>query len=267
MLDEIGLWTKIKLKIIGDYASAYSKLLKAYKLHYIYIDGFAGVGEHISKDTGTTVKGSPLIVLDIKPKFEEYHFVDIDAVKINGLKQVTASRPNVYIHLGDCNNILPNIIFPTIQYKDYRRGFCLLDPYGLHLNWNVILSAGKMRTVDLLINFPIMDINRNVLRNDIKDISSQNITRMNCFWGDDSWMGIAYEPAKNLFGWAIKAPNASQLITIEFQKRLRQMATFKYVTDPLPMRNSRHNVVYFLFFASQNETAVKIMGDIFHHYN
>jgi hypothetical protein len=44
MLDEIGHWTEIKLKIIGEYARAYSRLLKAYKLHYVYIDGFAGAG-------------------------------------------------------------------------------------------------------------------------------------------------------------------------------------------------------------------------------
>jgi three-Cys-motif partner protein len=262
-LDEIGNWTEMKLEIIRDYAGAYSKLLKAYNLHYLYIDGFAGAGEHISKSTGRIVKGSPLIVLDIKPPFEEYHFVDIDSNKIGGLKNIVADRPGVYLHIGDCNTILPKNIFPTIQYKDFRRAFCLLDPYGLHIDWNVIQSAGKIGTIDLLLNFPIMDINRNVLRTNPEDISSENMTRMNRFWGDDSWMGIAYESTSNLLGWLMKVTNASKVITEAFQQRLNQVASFQYVSDRLPMRNSKRNIVYFLFFASQNETAIKIMRGIF----
>jgi hypothetical protein len=39
----------------------------------------------------------------------------------------------------------------------------LLDPYGLHLNWEVIQAAGNMKSIDLFVNFPIMDINRNAL--------------------------------------------------------------------------------------------------------
>jgi len=267
MLEEIGHWTEIKLEILREYARAYSKLLKARNFRYLYIDGFAGAGEHISKSTGRIVKGSPLIVLDVDPPFEEYHFVDIDSTKIDGLKEIVADRPGVYLHVGDCNTILPKNIFPTIQYEDFRRGFCLLDPYGLHIDWNVIQSAGKIGTIDLLLNFPIMDINRNMLRSSPEDISPENMARMNRFWGDDSWVGIAYERTSNLLGWLMKVPNASKLITAAFQQRLNHVAAFQYVSDRLPMRNSKRNIVYFLFFASQNETAVKIMTSIFRKYS
>ena len=39
----------------------------------------------------------------------------------------------------------------------------MLDPYGLHLDWEVIETAGKMRSIEIFLNFPIMDMNRNAL--------------------------------------------------------------------------------------------------------
>jgi hypothetical protein len=31
----------------------------------------------------------------------------------------------------------PKKLLPTIKYGDYKRALCLLDPYGLHLDWDV----------------------------------------------------------------------------------------------------------------------------------
>jgi hypothetical protein len=60
--DEIGYWSEIKLDIVKDYASAYSRILTAQRnptLHHVYIDAFAGAGVHISKSTGGYILGSP----------------------------------------------------------------------------------------------------------------------------------------------------------------------------------------------------------------
>jgi hypothetical protein len=48
-MDPIGLWSEVKLAIIRDYLPAYSKLVTEYKLHHLYIDGFAGFGLHQRK--------------------------------------------------------------------------------------------------------------------------------------------------------------------------------------------------------------------------
>jgi len=66
--DEIGIWSEVKLAIIKDYAAAYAKILDKNRresvpsLKWIYIDAYAGPGYHLSKKTGETVQGSPLIV-------------------------------------------------------------------------------------------------------------------------------------------------------------------------------------------------------------
>ncbi len=51
-----------------------------------------------------------------------------------------------------------------------------------------------------------------------------------------------------------------------FRNRLEEVAGFKYVPKPVPMRNSTGAVVYYLYFASPNKTGAKIVGDIFRKY-
>ena len=60
-LDEIGYWSEIKLDIIKKYAAAYSKIMnnQPYIKRYQYIEGFAGAGIHISKNTNEFIAGSP----------------------------------------------------------------------------------------------------------------------------------------------------------------------------------------------------------------
>jgi hypothetical protein len=51
-----------------------------------------------------------------------------------------------------------------------------------------------------------------------------------------------------------------------FRDRLKKVAGFQYVPDPLPMKNSNNVVVYYLFLASQKAVAEKIIRDIFTKY-
>jgi len=71
--DEIGYWSEIKHDIIKKYAGAYSTILSR-RFQHAYIDAFAGAGVHMSKTTGTFVKGSPLNALDVTPPFSEFLF-------------------------------------------------------------------------------------------------------------------------------------------------------------------------------------------------
>ena len=164
--DTIGDWSEIKLDIVREYATAYSTIFggkRQTRFHHVYVDAFAGAGIHLSKMTGNFISGSPLNALLVNPPFREFHFIDLDGKKVASLKKLIDDRHNVQIYEGDCNDILLKKVFPKVQFDNYRRGLCLLDPYGLHLNWNVIQTAGGMRSIDLFLNFPIMDMNRTAL--------------------------------------------------------------------------------------------------------
>jgi three-Cys-motif partner protein len=265
--DEIGYWSEIKLDIVKEYAAAYSKILCAQTrppLEHVYIDAFAGAGVHVSKTTGDFVSGSPINALLVQPPFREYHLIDLDSTKVEALRRRIGPRADVFVHEGDCNKILLEQILPRVRYEDYRRALCLLDPYGLHLSWQVIRTAGHLKSVDLFLNFPVADMNRNVLWHDPKNVDPADIERMNAFWGDDTWRRIAYTTERDLFGHEEKTDN--ETVAQGFRQRLRQVAGFDHVLDPLPMRNSKGAVVYYLFFASQKLVAGSIVKDIFAKY-
>lgn len=265
--DEINYWSEIKLDIVREYAGAYSTILAAQTaphLHHIYIDAFAGSGIHISKSTGEFVPGSPLNALLVKPPFQEYHFIDLHSGKADSLRVLTGSRLDVSVHEGDCNELLLEKVFPRAEYKDYRRALCLLDPYGLHLNWEVILTAGQMKTIEIFLNFPVADMNRNVLWHVPENVDPKQIARMSAFWGDESWREAAYDRTLSLFGWEEKT--STQDVVKAFQQRLKEVAGFKHVPEPIPMRNSKGAVIYYLFFASHKPAAEHIVREIFDKY-
>jgi three-Cys-motif partner protein len=265
--DEIGYWSEIKLDIVKDYASAYSRILAAQRnpsLQHVYIDAFAGAGVHISKTTGEYIPGSPINALLVKPPFREYHLIDIDRQKVASLRDLVKNRTDVHIHEGDCNRILVEQIFPNVRWEQYRRGLCLLDPYGLQLTWKVIETAGKARAIDMFLNFPVADINRNVLWRHPEGVDAADLKRMNEFWGDDSWRQIAYTTKRDLFGHLEKEEN--EVVAEGFRQRLLKVAGFKHVPEPLPMRNTKGATVYYLFFASHKPTAENIVIDVFNKY-
>ena len=219
---------------------------------------------HLSRTSGKFVPGSPKNALAVQPPFREYHLIDIDEDRVESLKELIGKRSDVHIYSGDCNQILLNEVFPQVQFEDYRRGLCILDPYGLHLDWKVIKTAGLERSIDLFLNFPVADINRNVLWHDPTNVAPQDVARMNRFWGDESWRDIAYSTSGNLFGFPEKESN--EIVAEAFRRRLKEIAGFSRVPRPLPMRNSKGAIVYYLFFASQKDTAENIVEEIFEEY-
>jgi three-Cys-motif partner protein len=272
-IDEIGPWSVVKLDILKRYAVEYSKILSNQKnppFFHVYIDAFAGTGYHLSKATGEMVLGSPLNALLVRPPFREYHLIDLDGDKVAGLNELIGTRQDVFVHKGNCNQVLLQEVFPRVQRTDFKgggfkRGLCLLDPYKLTLDWEVIREAGSMKSLDIFINFPIHDINRTVLHHDPEGVSPANIARLTAFWGDESWRDVAYEKSQGLFG-TIEEKVSNRRFAEAFRERLRKAAGFKRVPEPLPMRNSKGSTIYYLFFASHKDTAEHIVTYIFDNF-
>jgi three-Cys-motif partner protein len=264
---EIGVWSEAKLDIVSRYAKEYSKILSNQEWceAHVYIDAFAGAGTHRAKRTGEMVPGSPLNALDVSPPFTEHHFIDLDEQKIRALEQEVGSRSDVHVYHGDCNEVLLRDVFPRVTFERYRRALCLLDPYGLHLSWEVIREASRLRTVEIFLNFPIHDMNRNVLVRDPTKMNPRQVDRMDAFWGDNSWREVAYATEANLFGYEEKICTNDELAEA-FRRRLMGIAGFTHVPKPVYMRNSLGAGLYYLFFASQKPVAEKIVESIFDKY-
>ncbi|MHC4660278.1 MAG: three-Cys-motif partner protein TcmP [Planctomycetota bacterium] len=269
IIDEIGPWTEVKLEIIKEYATAYSTILNARpeNFHHVYIDAFAGLGLHRSKTSGEFVPGSPMNALMVSPPFKEYNFIDIEMAKVENLESISQERPQeVKVYHGDCNEILLNEVFTRIEWRKFRRALCLLDPYKLQLDWNVIKMAGKMKTIEIFLNFPIMHINRAVLRRDQENVSTEQKQLMTRYWGDDSWLRFIRK-TPSLFKDVEFEEKASNIeIVNTFRDRLKKIAGFSDVPEPTPMKNTKGGTVYYLFFASHKSVAKYIVEDIFKKY-
>ncbi len=265
--DEIGYWSEVKLDITRKYASAYSAIMNKQRSirGYLYIDAFAGSGVHVKKQTNEFITGSPLNALVVSPAFPEYHFIDLDGDKVDRLRQTVGERRNVFFHKGDCNKVLLAEVFPRCRYEDYRRALCLLDPYGLNVNWEVLRQAGGMKSIEIFYNFMIMDANMNVLWRSPEKVQASQVPRMDAVWGDHSWVQAAYKKIPGLFG-EMEEKTTNKALIEAFRDRLKKVAGFEYVPEPMPMRNSKGSVIYYLFFASPNRTGGKIVKNIFDNY-
>jgi three-Cys-motif partner protein len=269
--ESIGNWTEIKLHIIKEYAAAYTRILKeqSWCRAYAYIDAFAGPGTFVSREARErTIPGSPLNALNVDGKFTEYHFIDIERSRIDSLKDLVAGRPDVgsiHFYVGDANEVLVSKVLPQFRYNSFRRALCILDPYGVDIEWSTIESIAGARTMDLFINFPLMDINRNAALKTLEVSNPIEGRRFTKLWGDQSWKRLAYVEQRRLFEESvlIKKIKANETIKNGFLARLREKAGFPFLAEPILMRNTAGGPLYFLFFASHQRVAQKIAQDIF----
>jgi three-Cys-motif partner protein len=266
-IDEVGYWTEIKLQILREYSSAYAQILgkQPYIRHYAYIDGFAGAGSHVSKTTGMEIEGSPAIALKVQPPFSYYHFIDLSGERAARIRRLAAGHANVTVYEGDCNKVLLEQVFPQCRYDQFRRALCLLDPYDLNPNWEVVETAGKMKSIEIFLNFMIMDANMNVLKKNPDAVLPAQVQRMTEFWGDESWRQVAYMKHRGLFG-DIELKSGNDAVVTAYRNRLQKVAGFAYVPEPIPMRNSTGSIIYYLVFASNNKTGDKIARAIFNKW-
>jgi three-Cys-motif partner protein len=267
--DEVGVWSELKLEIVEKYGSAYTGAFANQRgLKKFYVDAFSGAGVHISKRSRGQIDGSPARALKTLPPFDGFYFIDMDAQKTAHLRKLCTNRSDVHIETGDASKYLTQTLLPTIKYEDYKRALCLFDPYGLHLEWRAMEMAGQSRAIDMFLNFPVMDMNRNAIWRNPSAVPKDGIDRMNRFWGNESWREVAHteHPQGNLFGARDIVKQDNDAIVDAFRERLRKVAGFQFVPEPLPMKNSTNAVVYYLFFASQKSVAQKIIEDIFKKY-
>jgi hypothetical protein len=80
-----------------------------------------------------------------------------------------------------------------------------------------------MGSIDIFLNFPVADINRNVLWKNPDGVSRLQIERMNIFWGDASWRNIAYTESAQmqLFGNSSEEKASNEVIAEAFKEKER----------------------------------------------
>jgi hypothetical protein len=66
------------------------------------------------------VAGSPVNALEISPPFADYYIIDTDGDKVGALRRLAGERTEVHIYQGNCNELLPENVYPHVRYENYR---------------------------------------------------------------------------------------------------------------------------------------------------
>ncbi len=280
-----GDWTKIKIEILVEYAKAYLTIMNTYAKRFnwklLYFDGFAGSGEIIKviDDKMTLyydvdfIIGAAVRIIQIQDpiSFDEYYFVEKKEKNYKELVEKTKKsfpKKKIFISKEDCNKKLLDLsnYLRNPKNKSYRT-LAYIDPCGMQLEWRSIECLRGLK-MDIWILVPTgLGVNR-LLKNN-GQISEAWLERLEKFLGLERSVIEAhfYNKQENLFGeiMKVKVENAIKKSAKLYQSRLKSV--FECVSNAYELRNSANSIMYHLFLASNNSTALRIANGIVKKYN
>ena len=262
-----GPWTKKKLVCVKDYVIAYEKVMQKQSFTLLYIDAFAGSGYKIRKEDERDIrdfqKGSPQIILENTHLFHKYIFIEKHRKAFQNLKKLEKRFSNKQIDFKnkDANICLTEICKDT-NWKNHR-AIVFLDPFAMEVEWNTIKTIAKTKAIDLWILFPAMAVNRLLYKN--KKIPQTFCNKLNKVFGSTDWNQAFYQksPQLNLFDKNTKLAKTASFESIKsyYLKKLR--SAFSGVADnPIPLKNSKDSLLFYLCFAVSNPKGKNIALNI-----
>ena len=273
-----GPWAKEKLKCLGDYLSAYTKVFRNQR-HWckglIYIDAFAGAGnselrqyddpkqqslldEFAEKET--YIKGSARVALEIDDKFNHYYFIEKNPERVRSLQLVTdelGMSSSVKILQGNSDEEIEKIL-SKYDWPKFR-GVVFLDPFAMQVPWRVIEKIAAVKSLEIILNFPVsMAIQRTLPRK--FELADQKL--LSDYFGSDDWIDIVYDRQSDMLGETIiKRDDADRRLAIWYKDRLEK--AFGFSSSPRVVKNTKKRPIYYLLWAGANETGKKIATWIF----
>lgn len=248
--DVIGRWSIDKLSFLEKYIPAYLRATgRSYQRYYI--DGFAGKGKWIHKNTGELVDGSPAIVLKHADKFTHLHFIEYDDIRANQLKELVSyynATNKVTVHVGDCNEVIPTVL----QRINLRApSFVFLDPSKDQLKWETISTLSKWKT-ELFILFPLnMTLLRFLPRHG--NIHPWAPDRLTPLFGTDEW--------EYLYKSVPRYELAHSLLEL-YTQRLKNLG-YDHINISRIFKNDNGQRLYYMIWVGKHPIGKKIMDSIF----
>jgi len=289
-----GDWTEDKLKRLGKYLQAYTKIFAANQnaqfLTTVYVDAFASTGERTTDNKSNKgaetdadisdaevrkfLDGSVRIALEVKPEFDQYLFIELDAEKCEILgHNLTASYPDmmhkIQIENAEANQYLKNWCRSTDWSK--KRAVLFLDPFGMQVEWSLLEAISQTHAIDIWLLFPIgMGVNRMLTRSQLPPKSWAD--RLTKTLGNKDWQEKFYPSVVDmtLFGDVETQSKKTSFASIAeyFVTRLNTLFPDGVADNPVLLRNSRNTPLYLLCFATSNKkdsvrkAALRIASDI-----
>ncbi len=253
----VGNWAKEKYRLLAIYYEMFSTGMKDKWDQRVYIDLYAGGGIARIDGTGTHLKGSPLIALTVRNRFDKYVLCEEDedlmaALKVR-VKRVAPAADVSYIS-GNCDERVEEISNAVPRGSSDRRvlSLCLVDPFDFGIKFSTIRRLSRL-FIDFVVLLAVgMDANRNY-----DHYVEGNSPKIDDALGNSEWRDR----------WrasGIKRRNFRQFLAEEFAT---SMASLDYIATPLNqmklVKSGEKNLpLYYLALFSRHQTAHKFWDDV-----
>lgn len=286
----VGPWASEKLECLEKYLLAYTTILRKqdWCRGYFYIDAFAGSGRAELRRTQpstnanaqplfndlaslesdgeatTYINGSPKVALELEHPFTHYFFIEQKSERVSALRSLQneyRDTREISILQGDAGEELERTFLSGDIDWNIHRGVVFLDPFGLQVMWNTIVSLAETKALEVIINFPVgMAIQRLLPRSGA--MSDNHRSLLTNYFGAADWYDVIYQKTSDLFDsqQIAKAEDSGRRLALWYQSRLKEL--FGYGAAPRLIRNSQGGHLYYLLFAGPNQTGAKIAQHI-----
>ena len=208
-----------------------------------YIDLFSGPGKCLIRGSREEVEGSPILAAKSRVQFTDYFLVDIDSgslealrTRIDSLGLMDQSAFNYYP--GDADAVVLKLA-ADLPDRQTSLGLAVIDPWGWDFSFKTIAYLTDGRRLDLVINFPIVNIKRNW---------QKELPQLYKFMNGSSYRS-SFENAMTREELGV---TPTRILLDAYEKELKGIG-YKYVNDLVGVNNSRGIPLYYLLFASKHE--------------
>ena len=276
-----GVSTDLKLSMVHDYLSAFTRALESKFSDLWYIDAFAGTGERtvrldaiaanlFNEETPDRVerrRGSAQLAIDTAPPFNRLIFMDQKAKHCEALRALAKAHPEKRIDVlqGEANAEIRRLIANHSWAS--TRAVMFLDPYGMSVEWETLRAIRGTGAIDVWYLVSLAGLFRQAARDEsaLDDKKSTALTRM---LGTDEWQQAWYQnnQTSDLFG-ENRIYRHANVGDMEQYVGKRLATLFPKVLKPLTLHDDRGIPIFALFFVISNpeQKAIRLASKIAGH--
>ncbi|MEB2524661.1 three-Cys-motif partner protein TcmP [Burkholderia multivorans] len=160
---KVGAWSEDKHVALSRYVDAALKAREKWS-YASFIDLFSGPGRVMNRDSKTISDGGVLSAWRMSKKggapFNEIYIADADVASVEACAtRLRSTGAHVQAWAGKASETVDWVLdaLPAGLH------FAFLDPFNIeHLDFEIIRKLASRRSIDILIHFSVMDVQRNI---------------------------------------------------------------------------------------------------------
>ena len=257
-----GYWTRGKLDVLRDYLNAFTTATKK-STERIYLDLFAGETDNRDRITNEAIRSSAQIALAIDdPPFTKLGFFELEgkAQELESALLATHPTRNCSVYTGDCNEQIIRAL-TQLQRLSWAPTFAFIDPNGLEAKWGILEQLANFRSkgrkTELFLLFSPQMFSR-LLPVKGRQLRPEDEQAISHVFGTTEWRFI-YDMRRDE---SLNGQEARQEYLNLMRWRLESILGYRW-THPLELKNIQGASLYFMIFATSNETGHTIMSYLY----